>query len=112
MNVTTERQDGVLSARVTGRIDAVNVRELEETIRTAIEDGDRALILDFEKLVYISSTGLRAVLMTAKSLWKRNATFALCSLPEVVRAVFRVSGFDKVIAIHPTRAEAPAALDG
>ena len=60
MNVTTERQDGILSARVTGRIDAVNVRELEETIRTAIEDGDRALILDFEKLVYISSTGLRA----------------------------------------------------
>ena len=112
VNVTTERQDGILSARVTGRIDAVNVRELEETIRTAIEDGDRALILDFEKLVYISSTGLRAVLMTAKSLWKRNATFALCSLPEVVRAVFQVSGFDKVIAIHPTRAEALAALDG
>ena len=112
MNVTTERQDGILSARVTGRIDAGNVREFEETIRSAIEDGDRAVILDFEKLVYISSTGLRAVLMTAKNLWKRDATFALCSMPDVVRAVFEVSGFDKIIAIHPTRAEALAALDG
>ena len=112
MNLTTERQDGVLSVRVTGRIDAGNVREFEETIRTAIEDGDRAVILDFEKLVYISSTGLRAVLMTAKSLWKRDATFALCSLVDVVRDVFHMSGFDKIIAIHPTRAEALAALDG
>ena len=112
MNVTAERQDGILSARVTGRIDAGNVREFEETIRTAIEDGDRAVILDFEKLVYISSAGLRAVLMTAKNLWSRDATFALCSLPDVVRAVFQVSGFDRIIAIHPTRAEALAALDG
>ena len=110
--MTTGRQDGILSARVTGRIDPGNVREFEETIRTMIEDGDRAVILDLEKLVYISSAGLRAVLMTAKILWKRDATFALCSLPDVVREVFQVSGFDRIIAIHPTRAEALAALDG
>ena len=110
MEVTTERQNGVLSARVSGRVDSTNAREFEEQIRTAIEDDDRAVIMDFEKLVYISSAGLRAVLMTAKNLWKREATFALCSLPDVVREVFEVSGFDKIITIHPSREEALAAV--
>ena len=68
MDVTTERQDGVLSAQVGARIDSANFAEFEEAIRTAIEESDRAVIMDFEKLTYISSAGLRAVLLTAKSL--------------------------------------------
>ena len=111
MDVTAERNDGVLSARVSGRVDSTNAREFEDMIRSAIEDGDRAVIVDFEGLVYISSAGLRAVLVTAKDLWKRKASFALCSLPEMVREVFEVSGFDKIITIHPSRADALAALD-
>ena len=111
MEVVTERQKGVLSARVSGRVDSTNARDFEEAIRTAIENGDRAVIMDFENLVYISSAGLRAVLMTAKNLWKRDATFALCSLSDMVREVFEVSGFDKIITIHPSLDEAQAALD-
>ena len=110
MDVTTERQDGVLSARVGGRIDGSNVAEFEEAIRTAIEESDRAVIMDFEKLVYISSAGLRAILLTAKSLGNRNAKFALCSLSDQIREVFETSGFDKVIAIHPSKAEELASL--
>ena len=110
MELISERNDGVLSARVSGRVDSTNAREFEETIRTLIQDGDRAVILDFEKLVYISSAGLRAVLMTAKNLWKRDATFALCSLSNIVREVFEVSGFDRIISIHPTQEEALASV--
>ena len=110
MDVTTERQDSVLSAQVGGRIDGSNVAEFEEAIRTAIEESDRAVIMDFEKLVYISSAGLRAILLTAKSLGNRNAKFALCSLSDQIREVFETSGFDKVIAIHPSKAEALASL--
>ena len=106
MEVITERHGGVLSARVSGRVDSTNAREFEETIRTAIQDGDRAVILDFERLVYIGSAGLRAVLMTAKNQWRREAKFALCSLSQGVRDVFLVSGFDKILSIHPTQAEA------
>ena len=110
MDVTTERQDSVLSAQVGGRIDGSNVAEFEEAIRTAIEESDRAVIMDFDKLVYISSAGLRAILLTAKSLGNRNAKFALCSLSDQIREVFETSGFDKVIAIHPSKAEALASL--
>ena len=111
MDVTTERQHGILSARVSGRIDGASVREFKDTVRAAIEDDDRAVIIDFEKLAYISSARLRAVLMTAKSLWSRDAALALCSLSDVVRATFLMSGFDKIIDIHPTRADALASFD-
>ena len=110
MDVTTERQDGVLSVQVGGRIDGSNVAEFEEAIRTAIEESDRAVIMDFEKLVYISSAGLRAILLTAKSLGNRNAKFALCSLSDQIREVFEISGFDKIITIYPSKAEALASL--
>lgn len=111
MKVVVERQNGVLSARVSGRVDSTNARDFEEAIRTAIEDDDRAVVMDFENLAYISSAGLRAVLMTAKNQWRRDAKFALCSLPDLVREVFEVSGFDKIITIHPGMDEARSALE-
>ena len=111
MDVTTERQDGVLSAQVGGRIDGSNATTFEETIRTAVEESDRAVIMDFEQLFYISSAGLRAVLVTAKSLWKQDTRFALCSLSDQIRAVFKSSGFDRMIAIHRSRREALDSLE-
>ena len=66
--------------------------------------------MDFEKLVYISSAGLGAILLTAKSLGNRNTKFAICYLSDQIRKIFEISGFDKVIAIHPSKSEALASL--
>lgn len=111
MEVATERQGGVLTARVEGRLDGATVGGFEEAVRTAMAESDRALLIDCEGLGFISSAGLRAVLTIAKALKDRNARFALCSLPEPVREVFRISGFDRIVAIHPSRAEALAFFD-
>ena len=111
VNVTTERIDDVLSADVEGRLDGSNVVQFEEAVRTAIEDSDRAVIMNFENLVYISSAGLRAILLTAKSLRNRDAKLLLCSLSDRIREVFEISGFDKILPIHATKADALASLD-
>ena len=111
MNVTCERGDGVLWLQVSGRINILNAAQFEEEIESAIEDGDRAVILDLENLTYISSAGLYAVLKLAKIAWKREAAFALCALSDHTHLVFKRIGFDKIIAIHPTRAEALASLE-
>lgn len=110
VNVTTERIDDVLSADVEGRIDGSNVVQFEEAVRTAIEDSDRAVVMNFEKLAYISSAGLRAILLTAKSLQNRDAKLLLCSLSDRIREVFEISGFDKILPIHETKADAVASL--
>lgn len=110
MDMTTERQDDVLSIRVVGRIDGSNAIEFQEAIRTAVTERDRAMIMDCEDLSYISSAGLRAVLMTAKSLSNRDVKFALCALSKHVLETFENSGFDKIMAIHASRTAAIVSL--
>ena len=112
MELTFERRNGVLWLHVSGRVTILNAAQFEEDVENAIEDGDRAVILDLENLVYISSAGLYAVLKIAKITWKRDMAFALCSLSDAIHLVFERIGFDKIMAIHPTRDEALASVEG
>ncbi len=111
MKVTCERRDGVLWFYVSGRINILNAKQFEETVVNEIQDGDRAVIIDLEKLVYISSAGLYSVLRIAKLMWKRDAPFALCELSDSVHLIFERIGFTKIIGIHSTGAEALASLE-
>ena len=112
MAIQAEREGDTLVAKAEGRIDGTNAREFQDDLDSIIEDGDRAVILNFQDLMYISSAGIRVVLMTAKTLQRREARFALCSLSEPVREIFEVSGFDKIIPIHASQDEAISALGG
>lgn len=112
MAIQAEREGDTLVAKAEGRIDGTNAREFQDDLDSVIEEGDRTVILNFEDLMYISSAGIRVVLMTAKTLQRREARFALCSLSEPVREIFEVSGFDKIIPIHASQADAISALGG
>ena len=57
MDLTTERNENVLSVDVKGRIDGSTAVAFEEAIRNALEETDRAMIMDFRELAYISSAG-------------------------------------------------------
>ena len=110
MQLATERLNGIVFAEAWTRVDGTNARDFERALSEAVADQDRALIVDFEHLEYISSAGLRAILLTAKMLQRRNAGFGLCFLSEPIREVFEISGFDRIISVHATRADALAAL--
>lgn len=60
----------------------------------------------------MSSAGLRAMLLIAKALARRNMAFALCSLTGPVAEVFHISGFDRIVTTHRSRHEALAAVGG
>ena len=111
MQLKSERQDAILTIRVEGRIDGANAREFEEAVRTSITENDHAVIIDFEKISYISSAGLRVVLLIAKTFGKQNIEFALYSLSDSIKEIFEISGFDQIIAIFESRAKVFAALD-
>ena len=110
MEVETERQGDTLIAKTDGRVDGANAREFQTALESAIDSNDGAVLLDMEQLSYISSAGLRVILLMAKVLQGRNAKFAICSLSASIREVFEISGFDKIISIHPSQAEALAAF--
>ncbi len=112
MGISTEREGATLIAKTEGRVDGANAREFQDALEEAIDPADRAVILDLENLSYISSAGLRVILLTAKTLRKQDASLSVCSLSEPIRQVFEISGFDKIIPIHASQAEAVAAVSG
>ena len=110
MDIKTERNDGTLIARAEGRIDGVNARDFEEAMKAAISSDDSTVVIDLEGLSYISSAGLRVILLIAKTLRKRNAELVLCSLSDPIREVFEISGFDKIIPVHGSREQALSSI--
>ena len=111
MEVTTERDGETLIAKTDGRVDGTNATEFQDALRNAIDTGsDKAVILDFEDLSYISSAGLRVILLTAKDMRSANVKFAVCSLSKPVHDVFTISGFDQIIDIHETQSAARSAV--
>ena len=110
MELVTNRTDGILVVEAWSRVDGTNAREFESAVSDALSDEDSALLLDFGPLTYISSAGLRVILLTARELKRRNAGFALCSLAAPIEEVFAISGFDRIVSIHESRDKALAAL--
>jgi anti-anti-sigma factor len=83
-----------------GRLDSSTGPALEAELVSVIDGGARSLLLDFSELLYISSAGLRVVLLAAKRLKASNGRLALCSLNSQIAEVFKISGFDAIIDIH------------
>lgn len=104
-----ERTHGVVIVSSCARIDGDNALAFELALCEIVQEGDRALVVDFEPLKYISSAGLRAILLTAKNLDKRAVGFGLCEIEPHVRKLFAI-GVDEVVSIHKTRKEAVASF--
>ena len=93
---------------VTGRIDGANAQEFYNNLNKEIGDSDNPVVLDLEKLCYISSAGLRSILLIAKTLKGRGARFILCSLSAPIKEIFEIAGFDKIIDVLKSRSDAVA----
>ena len=101
-----ERKEEILIGTLDGRIDTTNAEELQTQLDAEITAEDQALILDFEHVSYISSSGLRVVLRMAKKFNEPGKRFGICSLSESVRAILTMSGFDQLISIFESQSVA------
>lgn len=100
---------GVEVFRIRGRFDSTTSPAFEERLRTAIQAGATRLVLDFNGLDYVSSAGLRVVLLAAKQTRAAAGGFAVFGLKPTVEQVFRMSGFSGIIQVLATEEEALAA---
>ena len=101
---------GVLVAKASGRVDGVNAKDFQEALETMLRDNVKTLVLNLENLSYISSAGLRVILVVAKQMQGKSAKFGICSASDSINEVLQISGFDKIIPTHPTQAEAISSL--
>ena len=85
---------------VEGRMDAVSAPEFERFLNDLIAGGVIRIIVDFEALDYISSAGLRSILITAKKVQSKGGKILVVSLRDTVKEIFEISGFSTIIPIH------------
>ena len=111
INVTWERKGGVLIGTLEGRIDGSNASDFQRALESGIETGDNTLILDFEKVPFISSAGLRVGLVIARKSNEPGKKFGVCTLPQAAREVVAFSGFDQLIPVYGSQDEAFRALE-
>lgn len=103
IEVIEERESGVLVLTPVKRLDGANARSFESLIMDHIGNGEQNLIVDFSRLNFVSSEGMRVILIAAKQLQASRGKFVLCSMKDHIRQVFRISGFDRVMPIRNSR---------
>ena len=99
MEIETIKDNGIDIVYPIDRLDTTNFKEFEAFLQGLIQDNAK-IIISFAKLNYISSAGLRILLVTAKSLKAKNGTLVLCDMKKKILEVFQVSGFDKILKIE------------
>ena len=109
MEIHEQLQDNVLVLEPVGRLDSLTCREFETRLLAALS-GSGAVVVDCTKLDYISSAGLRVLLVAANQNRTTGGRLALAALRDNLREVFDISGFSAIFAIHPTVAAAVASL--
>ena len=110
MDLQVERDQNFLFVVLDGRLDGSNSRDFESSLNSEIGDSNCSVVLDLGGLAYISSAGLRAILLITKSVKSKGSSLVLCRLPTQIEEVFKISGFDKIIPIHPSKEEAIKSL--
>jgi anti-anti-sigma factor len=100
MEIEGYKQERFCVIRVKGRMDVVSAPEFEAMCARHIDEGESALLVDFGGLEYISSAGLRALLVIAKKLKSKNGSISFFSLTPVVERVFSISGFGSMFTLY------------
>lgn len=99
MKIATYLDGTTLTAIVEGRIDTTTAPQFEREIGAALT-GVTDVVLDFEKVEYISSAGLRVILSLQKTMNKQG-TLKLKHPNEVLMEIFEVTGFTDILTIEP-----------
>jgi anti-sigma B factor antagonist len=97
MTIKNNKADNVMTIALSGRLDTVTAPELELEISNALA-GITELILDLEKLDYISSAGLRVLLSTQKTMNERGI-MTVKNVNSTIMEIFEVTGFTDILTI-------------
>ena len=98
MTVEITKNEETATAVISGRLDTVTSAELKTKLEEA-EISDYDLVLDFTDVEYISSAGLRLLVLLQRQAALGDHTLVIRNINNVVREVFRVAGFNKVLTV-------------
>lgn len=112
MRISAEKHGDVLVLTLAGRLDSSTSPVLQQDLLDRIRRGEHRLVLDFSATEYVSSAGLRALLMVAKQMDQARGKLVLCALAGQSLGAFEISGFTGLLRICARREEATLLASG
>ncbi len=110
MNIEISNIDKAAIVTVQGRVDTITAPMFQESVLELIDKGENIIVFDLENMEYISSAGLSAFLVAAKTAKAAGGGVACSGLQEMVKQVFEVSGFMAVLPFYETKDKALESL--
>ena len=110
MTFNTRQEGNATVVTVGGRLDGVTSAIYEKNIRELIDGGALSLVVDMEELEYVSSAGIRGIMIMAKLIKEKNGQVCLANLKGNVRAVFNMCGITPLFKIEDSVAAALGTL--
>lgn len=108
LDIETDARGAFTLMKLTGKLDTLSSPTLQTHLSAAIEACEGGVVVDMENISFVSSAGLRVMLIGAKASKAKNKVFRLAGLKPVVADVFKMTGFDRLIDVYET---ADAALN-
>lgn len=109
MTITENHQDNVLVVNLSGRLDGLTSPEVDKKFIALAEGDDQVVVVDLSGLEYISSAGLRVLLMAAKKFSSSRKRLVFGSMTDNTKQVFDISGFTSILKVYPSTEAAVAA---
>ena len=112
LKISCETTDGVAMFRIAGKLDAQALTDeiLESGVGAALSAGTPRIIFDMREVNFITSAGLRVIVMTARRAEAAKGGLSIFGVQPEVKEVFAVSGLAKIIPIASNEAEARSQL--
>ena len=98
LNIVKNTENAKLTVALEGRLDTTTAPQLETELKAAL-NGVTELVMDFEKLEYISSAGLR-VLLSAQKIMNKQGSMKIVHVNNVINEIFEVTGFSDILNIE------------
>lgn len=111
MDINKEQVGDAYVVSPTGRLDGIYSTAFAKEVGELIAGAHPKILIDFAEIDFVTSAGIRAVLLLMKKAKASGAAFALCGVNDQVREVLDATGLESIIPIYPDRTEGLAALN-
>lgn len=100
MECTSSKTNEIVVIRVAGRLNAETVPDFEKECGRWINEEEKRIVVDFSRLEYISSAGLRSIMSIGKNLKTAGGVIAFGGLKGMVMEIFDIAGFTAIFPIY------------
>ncbi len=99
MEVSKIISDGVLTLFVSGKLSATTADAFGQAVEEAIDETQR-LVLDFQEVSYLASSGLRVLISAQKKLEQKKGSMTILHVNSDLKEVFEITGLDEMLDIR------------